>query len=241
MKPEDRHTKGSPERTCIVTRAKASPWEMVRFVAGPNATVVADLKRKLPGRGVWILGHADLVEKAVKSQAFCRGFKAKVLASPGLAAEVEALLTMDCLQALSLANKAGQVVCGFDKVAAAIASGGVSGLIHAEGCGADGIRKLEQSFRRRCRDDDLARPRIGLFGSGQLDLALGRTNVIHAALIEGAASELFLDCCRRLKRYRSASPHARGLDLPAYRAPDEEKDGLAADGNAEMNWAGTRL
>jgi uncharacterized protein len=201
------------ERTCIVTRRKGSPQDMIRFVVGPGATVVPDIRRKLPGRGVWVMGHADLVAKAVKWQAFSRGFKTKVAASDDLAAEIETLLTKDCLQALSLANKAGVVVTGFTKVEETIASGTIACLVHAAGCGDDGVRKLQQSLRRR-HSDDRARPSIGLFRSNQLDLALGRSNVIHAALVEGAASRGFLDRCRRLALYRSASAGADGLDKP---------------------------
>ena len=42
------------ERTCVVTRAVKPGAEMIRFVAGPDGTIVPDLERKLPGRGVWV-------------------------------------------------------------------------------------------------------------------------------------------------------------------------------------------
>jgi|SRR5208283_648682 len=196
---------GSPERTCIVTRTKGLPEDMIRFVMGPGAIVVPDIGRKLPGRGVWVTARADRVAEAVKRQAFSRGFKTKVVASESLAAEIEALLTKDCLQALSMANKAGLVITGFAKVEQAIASRTVAGLIHAADCGADGMRKLGQDLRR-CYGSDQATPRVKLFSSDQLDLALGRTNVIHAALIEGSAAEGFLGRCRKLALYRSGSP-----------------------------------
>jgi len=208
-----------PERTCIVTRTKGSPEDMIRFVVGPGATVVPDIRRKLPGRGVWVTARADRVAEAVKRQAFARGFKAKVAASESLAAEIDALLTQDCLQALSIANKAGQVVAGFGKVEEAVAAGTVAGLVHASGRGADGARKLGQSLRRRFGDES-ARPKIELFESGQLDLALGRANVIHAAVIAGAASEAFLARCRRLALYRSGAPRLGARDL----APGQDAD-----------------
>jgi uncharacterized protein len=193
-----------PERTCIVTRAKGSPEDMIRFVAGPSAVVVPDIGRKLPGRGVWVTARACHVAEAVKRQAFSRGFKTKVVASENLATEVEALLAKDCLQALSLACKAGQVVRGFAKVEEAIATGVAACLVHAEDCGAEGRHKLGQSLRRHY-GDERARPRVELFASGQLGLALGRANVIHAALIEGRASEGFLQRCRKLTLFRSGS------------------------------------
>ena len=50
-----------PERTCIVTRRKASPDDMIRFVVGPDATVVPDIRHKLPGRGVWVTASEPIV------------------------------------------------------------------------------------------------------------------------------------------------------------------------------------
>ena len=224
---------GSPERTCIVTRAKGLPEDMIRFVVGPGAIVVPDVRRKLPGRGVWVTARAGHVAEAVKRQAFSRGFKTKVVASESLAAEIEALLTKDCLQALSLASKAGQVVSGFAKVEEAIASGAIAGLVHAADCGAEGLRKLGQSLRRRY-GDERARPRVELFRSGQLDLALGRVNVIHAALIEGPASEGFLERCRKLTLYGSGSTARPGRDR------NGESNSLPAFRRAETEWAGTQ-
>jgi predicted RNA-binding protein YlxR (DUF448 family) len=202
-----------PERTCIVTRAKGSPDAMIRFVLGPGATVVPDIRRKLPGRGVYVTASADRVAEAVKAKAFARSFKARVEASPALALEIDALLMEDCLQALSIANKAGAVVTGFGKVEEAIAKGGIAGLIHASDGSAEGKHKLGQELRRRCGDQN-ATPRIELFASSQLDLALGRTNVIHAALIAGRASEAFLAKCRKLALYR-CGPYRVGTVEPA--------------------------
>ncbi len=209
---EPDEAEAGPERTCIVTRTKGAPEDMIRFVLGPGEAVTPDIRRKLPGRGVWITAKAALVAEAVRKHAFARGFKKKVVASENLAAEVEALLTTDCLQALSIANKAGAVTAGFGKVEEAIAGGVVAGLVHASDGGADGARKLGQSLRRRFGDSE-ARPRIGLFRSDQLDLALGRANVIHAALLSGAASEAFLARCRRLAMYRAPAQDAVGPDL----------------------------
>ena len=87
---EDKDEDG-PERTCIVTRRKASPDEMVRFVAGPDAVVVPDIRRRLPGRGVWVTASAPIVTEAVKRRAFSRGLKAKVRAEPELARSVDDL------------------------------------------------------------------------------------------------------------------------------------------------------
>jgi predicted RNA-binding protein YlxR (DUF448 family) len=203
-----------PERTCIVTRRKGDPAGMIRFVLGPDQAVVPDIRRKLPGRGVWVGARRAVVGEAVKRQAFSRGFKAKVAVSATLAEETEALLVRDCLQALSMANKAGVVVAGFAKVEAMIASGKTGAVVHATDAGADGIRKIDGALRRSL--GEAASPAsIKLFDSNQLDLALGRTNVIHAALAAGSASEAFLSRCRRLRLYRSEESPEGGTDALA--------------------------
>ncbi len=57
------------QRTCIVTRAKLPPDELLsRFVLAPDGQVVPDLKRKLPGRGVWVQATAKAVAEAVRTQ-----------------------------------------------------------------------------------------------------------------------------------------------------------------------------
>ena len=202
------------ERTCLVTRTTGSPDVMIRFVVGPDATVVPDIRRKLPGRGVWVVARADKVAEAVRRQAFARGFKTKVLASEALPEQIRELLDKDCLQALALANKAGQVVTGFAKVEDAIAKGAVVALIHAREASADGIRKLAQAGRRRQGEAGEA-AQINLFTSLQLDLALGRTNVIHAALTEGSASRNFAAKCSRLGLYCSEPTVETGSPPPA--------------------------
>jgi hypothetical protein len=47
-------------------------------------------------------------------------------------------------------------------------------------------------------------PVIAVLTSEQLDLALGRSNVIHAALLAGPASKTFLSRSHALVRYRMA-------------------------------------
>ncbi len=202
------------ERTCLVTRVKGSPDAMIRFVVGPGATVVPDIRRKLPGRGVWVTAQADKVAEAVRRQAFARGFKSKVSASANLPEQILELLRQDCLQALALANKAGEVVTGFAKVEEAIGKGTVMALVHANEAGADGMRKLGQAWLRR-HGTAAGAKEINLFTAAQLDLALGRTNVIHAALTQGPASRNFAAKCTRLAIYCAGSSTETSFSPPA--------------------------
>ena len=190
------------ERTCIVTRARLSPDEMIRFVAGPSGDIVPDLRRRLPGRGVWVTATAEAVSKAMKGGNFARSLKKPVSTPDSLADDLDRLIEKDALQSLAMANKAGLVVAGAAKVEAQIGHGDVAAVIHAQDGSADGIRKIGQAISRKYGSDGDPLPRIDFFASRQLDLALGRANVIHAALRRGAASQAFLTRCGRLARYR---------------------------------------
>ncbi len=194
-----------PERTCIVTRTKGAPEGFIRFVVSPDRIVVPDLRRVLPGRGAWVTAEKAVVALAVKRKSFARAFKTEVEVPPMLAEMVDGLLEKDALQALSIANKAGLVVAGATKVEGSIGPRVPAALVHASDGSLDGTRKLEASVRRRIGDAADAIARIRNFRSAQLDLALGRTNVIHAAVAGGTAGDGFVSRSRRLDRYRGIS------------------------------------
>jgi predicted RNA-binding protein YlxR (DUF448 family) len=201
-----------PERTCIVTRTVRPPSELIRFVVGPSGEVVPDLRGRLPGRGAWVSANAEAVRAAVKRRLFNRAFKGEVKASPGLADEIDAALRGDLRQALSLANKAGAVVAGFAKVEGA-AESGIAALIHAREAAPDGRRKLAVALRKRIGDAIWGIPAIDEFASDELDLALGRVHVIHAALVASAGSDGFVVRWRRLCDYRGTWAVGPGSSL----------------------------
>ena len=203
--------RGEPlERTCIVTRQAMPADRLIRFVAAPDGQVVADRRRRLPGRGVWVTASAETAGAAERRERFARALAAPVTVAPGLAGRVADGLRAAALGALSLARKGGAVVSGFTKVEAALAREPVIALIHAAEAGADGVAKLGASARRRFGGD---LPVIGLFTGEQLDLAFGRTNVIHAALLAGPAGGNVLRCVEALAGFLGESTRAGGTDL----------------------------
>jgi predicted RNA-binding protein YlxR (DUF448 family) len=201
--------KGGPgaERLCVVSRAVKPVDEMIRFVAGPEG-VVPDLKRKLPGRGLWITADYATLKDAIARNVFARGFKRDIRLTPGLLDLTERLLVRAALDALAIAGKSGQVVAGFAKVEAAIAHDEIAGLIHAADAGTDGVAKLGGALRRQPGGEKL--PIVTAFTTAQLDLALGRSNVVHAALLAGPANDTFLARFARLERFRSGKPDESG-------------------------------
>lgn len=196
------------ERTCIVTRRAMPTDRLVRFVLGPDGTVVPDLRRKLPGRGVWVSATADDVAMAERKKLFTRAFDAPATVAPGLAGRVAEGLTAAAMGALSLARKAGTVVAGFAKVEAALRRDDVVGLIHAADAGADGVGKLDGVARRRFGDEF---PIVSRFSGEQLDLAFGGANVIHAALLAGPASLNVLARVQSLTDFLGGSERMNGI------------------------------
>jgi predicted RNA-binding protein YlxR (DUF448 family) len=192
------------ERQCALTRALKPVDELIRFVSGPGGEVVPDVKRKLPGRGLWITGTRPAVAEAIKRNVFARGFKRDVRAAADLAATVDRLLENAALDAMAIAGKAGLVASGSAKVEAALRDGNVLALIHASDAADDGTRKLNAALQRNIEPNAREMAIVDLFSGGQLDLALNRPNVVHAALLAGPGGETFLARAKRLQSFRNS-------------------------------------
>jgi uncharacterized protein len=195
------------ERLCVATRTVRPIADLIRFVVGPQGEAVPDLKGKLPGRGVWVTATQDALEDAIKRKAFARGFKRDVRLPGDLAARTERLLQQAALDALAMTGKAGLVAAGFAKAAAALEHADVVALLHAAEASPEGIRKLNAVVG--CRPGKSVAV-IDFLPLAQLDLALSRPNVVHAALLAGPASDTFLSRSRRLERYRTGGAGDRG-------------------------------
>jgi hypothetical protein len=211
-----RTEKSATMRMCAVTRQVRPIDALIRFVVAPSGEVVPDIKRRLPGRGLWVSASHHAVAEAVKRNHFSRGFRREVRAAATLADDTEAALVRSAIDALAIAAKAGHVISGFSKVEAALRGeasvGGprphaaIEALIHASDGASDGIRKLDALARQN--PGNLGKsaefPIVTALTSAQLDLALGRSNVVHAALLAGPASKTFLSRSQNLVRYRMA-------------------------------------
>ena len=206
----EQHLEADSVRRCALTRARRPKDELIRFMLGPDGVVVPDIKEKLPGRGVWLTAAHDKVADAGKRNVFKRALKAEAKVPEGLAAQVDRLLADAALSALALANKAGEAVFGTAKIEEAIAKGRVLALIHAREAAEDGCRKLDGKFRGMRGETPVTA--VSAFTADELGLASGRTNVIHAALIQGGAALRFLAAASRVERYRKGRAAFAGLN-----------------------------
>ena len=159
----------------------------------PDHIVTPDLRCKLPGRGLWLCADRPTIEEAVKKKLFARGFRQKALANSDLADIIHKLSRNEALHILSLANKAGLVITGYEKIKRALAKGDVKWLLHAIEASHNGSDKLDRYFAPRDDEQMEAEDRqpifavlASLFTGDELSLALGRSNVIHIGLKQGA-------------------------------------------------------
>jgi len=193
-----------PQRTCVLTRVAGQPETMLRLALAPDGRVVPDLAARLSGRGAWIApdraGLAQALAKGRLKAQLARAFHAEAgtLDVPAdLVAHIDALLARRALDRLGLENRAGHLTFGFDRLIEAIERGRVRGLIHAGDAAADGCAKLDAALRRA---GSAAWSQVIPAGRAELSLALGRANVVHAAVLEpGAAHRIE----RELERWRA--------------------------------------
>src|SRR5882672_6518751 len=110
----------SSTRTCLVTSEELPKDELVRFVIGPDNSVVPDLAQNLPGRGLWVKAAREPIATAARKNLFSKAAKASVRADANLADLVETLLRKRCFDFMGLARGAGLAVLGQNQVEASL-------------------------------------------------------------------------------------------------------------------------
>lgn len=219
---EERHV---PERTCVLTRRKAAKEELIRLALGPDGTVAPDVRARAPGRGAWIgVNRAELDEANAKGKlkgALQRAFKTNDVHVPAdLGERIERALRQATLDRLGMEARASNLINGADRVETAARSGKVQMLLHAADAGEDGRRSLDQAWRVGGGDSQGV-----IFPEGRtiLSMALGRENVVHAALTDPAAASRVRHA---LARWRAFTGPDRGLEggEPALRTGSAEED-----------------
>ncbi len=198
--PHRQETQDGHARRCIVTGDVRPDCELIRFVAAPNDEVVPDLAAKLPGRGMWVSADRACLERAAARNHFARAARRALTVSPQLADHVAALLLRRLGDDLGLARKAGSLTLGFDKIAKSFAGRRPPVLLIEASDGAeDGRRKLMALARAHGLNLKL----LDCLNSQELSLALGRENVVHAALPSGQLADRIAINARRLAAVRA--------------------------------------
>jgi predicted RNA-binding protein YlxR (DUF448 family) len=219
---DERH---QPERTCVLTRRKGTKDELIRLALGPDGSVAPDVRARAPGRGAWIgVARAELDEANAKGKlkpALQRAFKtSEVTVPPDLGERTEQALRQTALDRLGMEARSGKLINGSDRIEQAARSGKVHMLIHAADAGADGNRSLDQAWRVGGGEQEgviFPEPRT------ILSMALGRENVVHAALTDPAAASRVRHALARWLAFTGPNRGPKGGD-PALRTISAEEE-----------------
>ncbi|MDZ4790436.1 MAG: RNA-binding protein [Hyphomicrobiales bacterium] len=220
MKPEDdlETDAAGSIRMCALTRERREDDNLLRFVLDPENHVTPDIRRKLPGRGVWLTPTRSVVADAVKRKVFARGFKTAALTDADLPELTEKLLRRAALQSLAMGNKAGQAVSGFAKVDQMVGGGEAQAVMHAIDGSDGGVEKINRKYRAVAAAKKTDVFIVRAFAIAELSVALGRENVVHAALKYSGVTDKFVREVQRWLVYNGINP----LDA-AVQAPQSEK------------------
>jgi predicted RNA-binding protein YlxR (DUF448 family) len=190
------------ERRDIVSGEVMPENRLLRFVAGPDGKVVPDVAAKLPGRGLWVAATAAAIRTAVDKKLFSRAAKAPLAADADLAERAQKALVARMQGDLGIARRSGVLVLGFDNVLRQLEGPKPPKLLIEAFDGApDGKRKLYAAAHRL----ELKCVVIETLTSAELGLALGRENVIHAAVQPGGLADRLMFDAERLSGFRGRS------------------------------------
>jgi len=194
-KPVKKADKDVSERRCIATGESQPKAGLLRFVVGPDGTIGPDLAERLPGRGIWVTGTRAALDQAIAKKAFARAAKQQVTVPEGLGDLVGRLLEARAAETLGLARRSGELIMGLERAFETLDREPVALIIEAADAGRDGVRRL----RAKLKAADLTDlPVVQGLGATQMGLALGRSNVVHAALKMGRMQEKVLADFARL-------------------------------------------
>ncbi|HQU10410.1 MAG TPA: DUF448 domain-containing protein [Acidiphilium sp.] len=204
-------------RRCLVTRVRLKRETMLRFVAAPETvspeSLVFDAAATLPGRGLWLSARRDVIERAVKTNAFSRAAGRRLVAPSGLAELVASTLEQRIAERLGLARRAGQAVCGFEKAKERIASGQCALLVEAS----DGSLAEQERLVQR-RETRVVRP----LNAARLGAVFGRERSVHVAIGPGRLAVQIEADSVRLAGVTDTEPAS--LRLQAPQGAGREKD-----------------
>ena len=136
----------NPNRTCLITGEEKPQELLLRFTLTPDCQVIPDFKKRLSGKGFYISNSKQLLTDAINKNVFRKLGKSTSII-PNLVEIVENILKNKALDSINLANKAGDLVCGLDKIKEKLSKNQVAFLLQAENAG--GRRKQTEGHALR--------------------------------------------------------------------------------------------
>jgi predicted RNA-binding protein YlxR (DUF448 family) len=187
--PADEPEKG-PLRRCIVTRATGAREKMIRFVVGPDRSIVPDLAARLPGRGLWLSARADVLETARARGAFARAARSPVIVPADLRAVLQAGLARRVVDHLGFCRRAGQAVAGFEKAREWVKADKAALVMQASDGSEDERRRLLSGANEVAAAWPLDAATMGA--------VFGRDQAVHVAVAPGRLAQALMNEIERL-------------------------------------------
>jgi predicted RNA-binding protein YlxR (DUF448 family) len=157
-------------RKCLATGEMKPRAELIRFVIGPDQSVVPDLAENLPGTGLWVSASAEHVALAAKKNLFAKAAQSPAKPAADLAEQTGKLLRARCLSLLGLAKGAGAAVLGEAQTEAALRATDIDLCLQAPDAG-------------RTLDNRRAVASCTLFSREELGDAFGFAQIVYAGLM----------------------------------------------------------
>jgi ribosomal protein L7Ae-like RNA K-turn-binding protein len=143
---------------------------------------------------MWVTARRDVLERAVEKNMFARAAKAGVRPAADLPGTVADLLARRCIELLSLANRAGLAVAGYEKASAALRAGKAALLLTA----ADSTGQDAAALRRSAGDK--AAPAV--LTAAEQGQVFGREASVNVAVRPGALTSQLRRELYRLAGFR---------------------------------------
>lgn len=184
---------------------------MIRFVVGPDRSIVPDLTARLPGRGIWLSASGDVLVSPDAARdggrhltrAFARAAKGPVSVPPNLGDMLETALTRRVSDTLGLARRAGQTIAGFEKAREWVRAGKARVVVQAsDGSPAERARFLSG------RDDTITV--VDPLPASELGRIFARDHVVHVAVAAGRLAEVLALDAGRLAGLRTKTRDEAG-------------------------------
>jgi predicted RNA-binding protein YlxR (DUF448 family) len=228
---DDDEPERGPLRRCAVTRERLPKERMIRFVIGPDRTVVPDLAARLPGRGIWLSARGDVVETACTRGTFAKAARGVVGVPPDLRSGLQAALSRRLVDYLGLARRAGQAVAGFAKAREWLSSGRAALVIQA----GDGSAEERQRFLGGWDG-----PVVTVLDGDRLGAVFGRERAVHVAVAAGRLAETLRHEAERLAGLAEVASGQGPGSEPKRAGPKLGRSGVRRQGTNSPSGAAGR-
>ncbi|MSQ01446.1 MAG: DUF448 domain-containing protein [Myxococcales bacterium] len=135
-----------PVRTCVVSRERADPDDLVRLFAGPDGVAHVDWHARWKGRGAWVRCDRRSFDELVRKPGILqRALDVTTIDTAGLLEEARAANTVAVAELLSLSARAGALVSGADALSGT-SPDSLCGMVLASDAAAGSIDALVRAF-----------------------------------------------------------------------------------------------